>query len=240
MDFSGLGDMAKSLVKPPRLGKRLQQAFRYAARNHAGQARKGTAVPYLSHLMAVTSLVLEAGGDEEMAIAALVHDVVEDCGGMPRLREIRKQFGPRVAKIVEGCTDSFGEPKPEWIERKKDYLREVKHADRETRLVSASDKLHNVRTILADYRQDGEKIWSRFNGKKEGTLWYYRALSDEYARQPNRITRELEIAVSQLERAARRSSRRKSPTKRSLDGAHSELSSQARNRKVALTESVGR
>ena len=190
--------------------------------------------------MAVTSLVLEAGGDEEMAIAALVHDVVEDCGGMPRLREIRKQFGPRVAKIVEGCTDSFGEPKPEWIERKKDYLREVKHADRETRLVSASDKLHNVRTILADYRQDGEKIWSRFNGKKEGTLWYYRALSDEYARQPNRITRELEIAVSQLERAARRSSRRKSPTKRSLDGAHSELSSQARNRKVALTESVGR
>jgi (p)ppGpp synthase/HD superfamily hydrolase len=240
MDFSGLGDMAKSLVKPPRLGKRLQQAFRYAARNHAGQARKGTAVPYLSHLMAVTSLVLEAGGDEEMAIAALVHDVVEDCGGMPRLREIRKQFGPRVAKIVEGCTDSFGEPKPEWIERKKDYLREVKHADRETRLVSASDKLHNVRTILADYRQDGEKIWSRFNGKKEGTLWYYRALSDEYARQPNRITRELEIAVSQLERAATGSSGRKSPPKKSLDGAHSELSSQARNRKVALTESVGR
>ena len=139
-------------------------------------------MPYLSHLMAVASLVLEAGGDEDMAIAALLHDVVEDCGGMPRLREIRKQFGPRVAKIVEGCTDSFGEPKPEWVERKKDYLREVKHADVETRLVSASDKLHNVRTILADYRQDGEAIWARFTGKKEGTLWYYRALSDEYQR----------------------------------------------------------
>jgi len=96
-------------------------------------------VPYLSHLMAVASLVLEAGGDEDMAMAALLHDVVEDCGGMPRLREVRQQFGPRVAKIVEGCTDSFGEPRPEWMKRKKEYLREVKHADAETRLVSASD-----------------------------------------------------------------------------------------------------
>jgi (p)ppGpp synthase/HD superfamily hydrolase len=189
------------VLQPPKLGPRLQRAFRYAAEKHAGQTRKQTAVPYLSHLMAVASLVLEAGGDEDMAIAALLHDVVEDCGGMPRLREIRKQFGARVAKIVEGCTDSFGEPKAEWVERKKDYLREVKHADAETRLVSASDKLHNVRTILADYRLDGEKIWARFSGKKEGTLWYYRALSDEYRRRnPNRITRELEIAVAELER----------------------------------------
>jgi (p)ppGpp synthase/HD superfamily hydrolase len=180
----------------------LQRAFRYAAEKHDGQTRKQSAVPYLSHLMAVASLVLEAGGDEDMAIAALLHDVVEDCGGMPRLREIRKQFGSRVAKIVEGCTDSFGEPKPEWVERKKDYLREVKHAGVETRLVSASDKLHNVRTILADYRQHGEAIWTRFTGKREGTLWYYRALSDEYGRRsPNRNTRELEIAVAQLERA---------------------------------------
>lgn len=189
-------------LKPPALGVRLQRAFQYAAAKHDGQTRKQSAVPYLSHLMAVASLVLEAGGDEDMAIAALLHDVVEDCGGMPRLREIRKKFGPRVARIVEGCTDSFGEPKPEWIERKKDYLREVKHADRETRLVSASDKLHNVRTILADYRQHGEAIWTRFNGKKEGTLWYYRALSDEYERHHrNRITHELAIVVEELERA---------------------------------------
>src|ERR1017187_1489709 len=104
--------------------------------------------------------------------------------------------------MVEGCTDSFGEPKLEWLQRKKDYLREVKHADVNTRLVSASDKLHNVRTILADYRQHGEAIWTRFTGKKEGTLWYYRALSNEYQRRsPNRITRELEIAVAELERA---------------------------------------
>jgi (p)ppGpp synthase/HD superfamily hydrolase len=189
-------------LKPPPLGIRLQQAFRYAAAKHDGQTRKKSAVPYLSHLMAVASLVLEAGGDEDMAMAALLHDVVEDCGGMPRLREIRKRFGPRVAKIVEGCTDSFGEPKPEWVERKKDYLREVKHADAETRLVSAADKLHNVRTNLADYRQHGEAIWTRFNGKKEGTLWYYRALSDEYQRRNrNRITHELAIAVEELERA---------------------------------------
>lgn len=189
------------------LGTRLQKAFRYAAEKHEGQARKGTAVPYLSHLMAVTSLVLEAGGDEDMAIAALLHDVVEDCGGMPRLREIRKQFGRHVASIVEGCTDSFGEPKAEWIERKKDYLREVKHADADTRLVSASDKLHNVRTILTDYRKDGEAIWTRFSGKKDGTLWYYRALCDEYSRTANRITRELEIVVRDLERAVSRRSR---------------------------------
>jgi len=197
-----MGVRKTSSLKPPHLGPRLQRAFRYAAEKHAGQTRKQTGVPYLSHLMAVASLVLEAGGDEDMAIAALLHDVVEDCGGMPRLREVRKQFGMRVAKIVEGCTDSFGDPKPEWLKRKKNYLREVKHADAETRLVSASDKLHNVRTILADYRQVGESIWTRFSGKKEGTLWYYRALSDEYQRRnPNRITRELEIAVAELERA---------------------------------------
>jgi (p)ppGpp synthase/HD superfamily hydrolase len=180
----------------------LQHAFRYSARKHDGQTRKQTAVPYLSHLMAVASLVLEAGSDEDMAIAALLHDVVEDCGGMPRLREIRKQFGSRVAKIVEGCTDSFGEPKREWVERKKDYLREVKHADADTRLVSAADKLHNVRTILSDYREHGDAIWVRFSGKKEGTLWYYRALSDEYQRRNrNRITRELALAIAELERA---------------------------------------
>src|SRR5271170_2486585 len=121
----------KIALRPPKLGPRLQRAFRYAAEKHAGQTRKQTAVPYLSHLMAVSSLVLEAGGDEDLAIAALLHDAVEDCGGMPRLREIRKQFGPRVAKIVAGCTDSYAIPKPDWRQRKKDYIREVKHADGE-------------------------------------------------------------------------------------------------------------
>jgi len=223
-------------AKPPPLGPRLQRAFRYAATKHEGQTRKATAVPYLSHLMAVASLVLEAGGDEDMAIAALLHDVVEDCGGMPRLREIRRQFGPRVARIVEGCTDTFVEPKPEWVERKKGYLEEVKHANDQTRLVSASDKLHNVRTILTDYRKDGEAIWGRFSGKKEGTLWYYRALSDEYARKPNRITRELELAVRELEclcggRAQPRH-RRGPSTPRRAGAAPSQHSAASSRRKV--------
>src|SRR5208282_5799540 len=142
-------------LKPPKLGRRLLRAFRYAAEKHAGQTRKQTAVPYLSHLMAVASLVLEAGGDEDLAIAALLHDVVEDCGGMPRLREIRKQFGSRVAKIVEGCTDADSDPKPPWRERKETYIRHLRRADSDTRLVSAADKLNNVRSILADYRQHG-------------------------------------------------------------------------------------
>ncbi len=193
--------MSRAGPKPPRLGPRLQRAFRYAAEQHAGQTRKQSAVPYLSHLMAVTSLVLEGGGDEDMAIAALLHDVVEDCGGMPRLREVRKLFGSRVAKIVEGCTDSFSNPKLPWIIRKSEYLQRLKHEDAETRLVSASDKLHNVRTVIADYRQDEESIWKRFSGGREGTLWYYRALSDEFQRRkPNRITRELAIAVRELEK----------------------------------------
>jgi (p)ppGpp synthase/HD superfamily hydrolase len=179
----------------------LQKAFRYAAAKHAGQTRKQTAVPYLSHLMAVTSLVLEGGGDEQMGIAALLHDVVEDCGGMPRLREVRRKFGAKVAKIVEGCTDSFSDPKLPWIVRKQEYLKRLKHEDSETRLVSASDKLHNVRTVITDYRQDGESIWKRFSGGREGTLWYYRALSDEFQRRkPNRITRELALAVQELEK----------------------------------------
>jgi (p)ppGpp synthase/HD superfamily hydrolase len=204
-------------LRPPKLGPRLQSAFRYAAEKHAGQTRKQTAVPYLSHLMAVASLVLEAGGDEEMAIAALLHDVVEDCGGMPTLLEVRKLFGRRVANIVEGCTDSFGEPKPEWVERKKDYLSELKHVDADTRLVSAADKLHNVRTILADYRQQGELIFDRFTGKKDGTLWYYRALSDEYQRSQNRLTQELEIAVAELEREVAKKARSSKPLTRKFN-----------------------
>jgi (p)ppGpp synthase/HD superfamily hydrolase len=195
--------VSRAAPKPPDLGPRLQKAFRYAADQHAGQTRKQTAVPYLSHLMAVTSLVLEGGGNEDMAIAALLHDVVEDCGGMPRLHEVRQMFGARVAKIVEGCTDSFCDPKLPWIVRKEEYLKRLKHEDAETRLVSASDKLHNVRTVIADYRHDGESIWKRFSGGRDGTLWYYRALSDEFQRRKaNRITRELAIAVRQLEKTA--------------------------------------
>jgi (p)ppGpp synthase/HD superfamily hydrolase len=189
-------------------GPRFGRAFVFAAEKHAGQTRKASTIPYIAHLMGVASLVLEFGGDEEMAIAALLHDVVEDCGGVPMLKEVRRRFGARVAKIVDGCTDSFTDPKPPWRERTETYLRHLKKADAETRLVSAADKLNNVRSILSDYREVGESIWSRFNGGREGTLWYYRSLLEEFLRHtPHRLNRELELAVRDLEaRAARHGS----------------------------------
>ena len=182
-----------------RLGPRFEQAFSYAAMKHAGQPRKQTSVPYLAHLMAVASLVLEAGGDEDLAIAALLHDVVEDQGGQPTLQEVRAMFGDRVANIVDGCSDSDTEPKPPWQKRKEDYLCELSGADSDTRLVSAADKLHNLRSILTDLRDEGDLVWSRFKGKKDGTLWYYRALNEEFKRFPNRLTREFAIAIAELE-----------------------------------------
>jgi (p)ppGpp synthase/HD superfamily hydrolase len=154
--------------------------------------------------MGVASLVLEFGGDEDMAIAALLHDVVEDCGGAPMLKEVHRRFGSRAAKIVNGCTDSDTYPKPPWRERKESYIRHLKSADAETRLVSAADKLNNVRSILSDYRQVGESVWARFRGGREGTLWYYRSLLEEFLRRkPNRLIRELELAVRELEAAAK-------------------------------------
>jgi (p)ppGpp synthase/HD superfamily hydrolase len=183
-----------------RLGPRFLRAFHFAAEKHAGQTRKASSIPYIAHLMGVASLVLEFGGDEDMAIAALLHDVVEDCGGAPMLKEVRRKFGRRVAKIVDGCTDSDTEPKPPWRERKESYIHHLKSADADTRLVSAADKLNNVRSILSDYREVGESIWSRFSGGPEGTLWYYRTLLEEFLRgKPNRLIRELELAVRELE-----------------------------------------
>ena len=185
------------------LGPRFLRAFEYAAKMHAGQTRKASTIPYIAHLMGVASLVLEAGGDEDLAIAALLHDVVEDCGGAPMLQEIRRRFGTRVAKVVDGCTDADTDPKPPWRQRKENYIKHLKKADADTRLVSAADKLNNVRSILSDYRGIGESIWSRFNGGRDGTLWYYRTLRNEFLRhKSNRITRELDLAVSALESLA--------------------------------------
>jgi len=188
---------AKIQVK---LGPRFQRAFEFAAKQHAGQTRKASTIPYIAHLMGVASLVFEAGGDEDLAIAALLHDVVEDCGGAPMLEKIRRRFGSRVAKIVDGCTDAYQLPKPPWHDRKVSYINRLKKEDDETRLVSAADKLNNVRSILSDYRVIGESVWSRFNGGRDGTLWYYRTLRDEFLRsKPNRITRDLDLAVQDLE-----------------------------------------
>ena len=186
--------------KSVKLGPRFLRAFALAAKKHAGQTRKASTIPYIAHLIGVASLVLEAGGDEDLAIAALLHDVVEDCGGAPMLKEVRRRFGPRVAKVVDGCTDADTYPKPPWRERKENYIRHLQDADADTHLVSAADKLNNVRSIISDYRVLGESVWSRFNGGREGTLWYYRTLRDEFLRHaPNRVTREFELEVKELE-----------------------------------------
>jgi GTP pyrophosphokinase len=189
----------KKNPKAVKLGPRFLRAFAFAAKKHAGQTRKASTIPYIAHLIGVASTVLEFGGDEDLAIAALLHDVVEDCGGAQMLKEVKRRFGNRVAKVVDGCTDSDTTPKPPWRERKENYIRHLKDADADTRLVSAADKLNNVRSIIADYREVEETIWSRFNGGREGTLWYYHALLDEFQQKPNRLIREFSLAVRELE-----------------------------------------
>lgn len=183
---------------------RFIEALGYAARLHAKQNRKRTERPCVGHLLSVTAIVMEYGGDEEMAIAALLHDAVEDQGGLPRLREIRKKFGTRVARIVDGCTDSYTEPKPPWRERKVAYIERVASEVDDVRIVSAADKLSNVRETIHDLRLHKDAVFEKFQGRKEGTLWYYRALVDVFRKAgPNALIDELHRAVMELESLAR-------------------------------------
>jgi (p)ppGpp synthase/HD superfamily hydrolase len=200
---------------PPRgpgrscLTARFEDALGYAVRLHAGQLRKGTAIPYVAHPLAVAGLVLEHGGDEDEAIAALLHDAAEDCGGRPVLDEICARFGERVAAIVEGCSDSLtaGEKAP-WWERKTEYLKHLRKAPPSVRLVSAADKLHNARAILADYRAIGDDLWERFTAKRDGTLWYYGTLVDLFRDLgPHHLAEELTRVVSELRRLVPNASR---------------------------------
>jgi (p)ppGpp synthase/HD superfamily hydrolase len=160
---------------------RYRDALGFAFDLHRAQLRKASGVPYVAHVLGVSSLVMEYGGDEEEAIAALLHDAVEDQGGLPMLETIRARFGDRVAEIVLGCSDSVAEPKPPWRGRKERYLEHLRTASRSVKLVSSCDKLYNARTIVADLKRDGESVWSRFTGGKEGTVWYYRALANLFA-----------------------------------------------------------
>lgn len=192
---------AKVETDEPKLGERFAEAFAYANRMHAGQHRKQSDTPYISHLMAVCGMVLENGGDEDLAVAALLHDVVEDCGGLPVLAEVREKFGERVARIVEECTDNLGE-RLRWKDRKQRYLDHLRAADADIRLVMAADKLHNVRTIVQAYREVGERVWERFTGGREGSLWYYRELADDLGQDETPLTQELERVVRQLETMA--------------------------------------
>ncbi len=190
------------------LDQRFLDGLAYATTLHAQQARKGTRVPYVAHLLGVASIVLAEGGDEDMAIAALLHDAVEDQGGKPTLREIERRFGKRVARLVEACTDADSVPKPPWKDRKTRYIEAIRHEPADARLISAADKLHNARDILADYRQHGEEVWKRFRGGREGTLWYYRSLVDAFrAAGANRLVDELDRVVAELEHLVARNGR---------------------------------
>ena len=184
---------------------RFDRALAYAAVIHAGQVRKTNNVPYIAHLLGVASIALEYGADEDEAIAALLHDAGEDAGGEGRIADIRARFGDKAAKIVEGCTDSLTIPKPEWRERKEKYIAHLESADAPTILVSAADKLYNTRAILRDLRREGDGVFDRFKGKKEGTLWYYRALVIAFRKHgENELIDELDRVVTEVERLSRR------------------------------------
>jgi (p)ppGpp synthase/HD superfamily hydrolase len=186
------------------LGTRFERALTYALHVHGGHVRKGTEIPYFSHLMAVSATVIENGGTEYEAIAALLHDAVEDQGGRPRLKDIADRFGPRVAAIVEACSDSLdstaGEPKADWLTRKRDYIRKLPDKPQPILRVTAADKLHNARAIFRDAEVLGAALWARFNKPAEQTIAYYSALSQVLSgAYPSPVTAELAHAVTGLE-----------------------------------------
>lgn len=181
-------------------------ALAFATRLHAEQLRKQTDIPYISHLIAVAGIVLDHGGNRDEAIAALLHDSIEDQaegypGGAQALRQdIESKFGRPVLEIVEGCTDADVTPKPPWRERKQAYIAHLETASDSVRLVSCADKLHNARAIVGDLRVIGGALWSRFRGGRDGTLWYYQSLSDAFARLgPERLARELARTVAEMQ-----------------------------------------
>ena len=182
---------------------RFEEALVFACRLHAGQRRKGRNTPYIAHLLGVASLVLEQGASEDEAIAALLHDAVEDQGGAPTRAEIARRFGETVAAIVDGCTDTDLVPKPPWRTRKQAFVARLATASPSVRLVVAADKLYNARAVLEDYRLLGEGLWSRFTGGRAGSLWYYRAVADALrTAAPSPLVDELERVVTEIERLA--------------------------------------
>jgi (p)ppGpp synthase/HD superfamily hydrolase len=181
------------------LSNRFSEALIYATELHATQVRKGSGVPYIAHLLGTASIALEYGASEDEAIAALLHDAIEDCGGPPIREAIRGRFGDNVTAIVDGCTDGDTTPKPPWRERKSAYIAHILTASGSVRLVSAADKLYNARSILKDYRELGDNIWQRFKGKKDGTLWYYNSLVEAFRQaESTPIVEELTRTVVEL------------------------------------------
>jgi (p)ppGpp synthase/HD superfamily hydrolase len=181
---------------------RFESALVYAHQVHQHQRRKGTGIPYIAHILGVAALAMEYGAGEDEAIGALLHDAAEDGGGEATLAEIRARFGDTVADIVLGCSDSLvedPEDKLPWRERKENYLAHLENASASVCLVSAADKLHNVRSIMRDYREHGEEIWNRFQGRRDGTLWYYETVADTLMRRYRaQLTRDLQDEVDAL------------------------------------------
>jgi len=177
------------------LSERFSDALTYANELHREQWRKGTKIPYVSHLLAVAGLVLEHGANEDEAIAAVLHDAVEDCGGSEQLEQIRGRFGDRVAAIVEGCSDSLAvDPrnKEHWYDRKERYHARLRESnDSSVLLVSAADKLHNARATLADVRRLGSSVWGRFGGGRDGSLRNYTRLIDVYRDSQDQSVQQL-------------------------------------------------
>ena len=168
----------------PRLTDQFAKAMVYAERKHHTQVRKGGDIPYVGHLLSVASLVINDDGSEAQAIAALLHDAVEDAGGPQTLQEIRAEFGDEVARIVEECSDTDKTPKPPWRERKQDYINHLGTVGEDTLLVSVADKLDNARSMLRDYHEHGPALWQRFTVKNpDDHLWYYGELLDAYRRR---------------------------------------------------------
>jgi (p)ppGpp synthase/HD superfamily hydrolase len=188
---------------PPRLTGRFLAALDLASEVHGGQRRKGTEIPYVAHLLVVTGLVLEDGGDEDEAIAAMLHDAVEDGGGRPLLDRIARDFGGRVAGIVEACSDTVDEQDQDpWRVRKKRYLAHLREVTDDGVLrVSLADKVHNARSIVRDYRVEGDRLWERFAQRTPSDqLWYYRALLDFFEeRRPGPMTLDLREAIDDLD-----------------------------------------
>jgi len=184
------------------ISDRFRAAIDYALQLHGDHARKGDRdVPYVAHLLAVAALVMEHGGDEDAAIAALLHDAVEDRGGAPTLDAIRTRFGDRVAHVVDACTDADTMPKPPWRPRKEAYIAHLAEADDDVRLVCACDKIHNARAILRDVHTCGEEAFAIFTTGKDGTLWYYRAVADVLLHHgPPHAAAELDRVVTEIER----------------------------------------
>ncbi|HVU87941.1 MAG TPA: HD domain-containing protein [Pirellulales bacterium] len=183
------------------LSSRFDQALLYAVAIHAGQTRKASEVPFIAHLLGVTSLALEYGANEDQAIAALLHDAAEDAGGEGRLADIRVRFGEAVAGMVRDCTDTCESPKPAWQARKEAYIAHLPHSSAGALLVSCCDKLYNTRTIVAELRERGAATWEKFRGGRDGSLWYYRTLVNFFMTTdlPRGLVDELSRTVETME-----------------------------------------